>query len=72
MFYREHGPPHYHAIYGEYEVTVNVESGVVSGKFPRRALSLVLEWYDLHKLELMENWSLARERRPLKKILPLE
>ena len=72
MFYREHGPPHYHAIYGEYEVTVNVESGVVSGKFPRHALSLVLEWHDLHKLELTENWNLARERRPLKKIPPLE
>ena len=72
MFYREHGPPHYHAVYGEYEVTINIESGVVSGRFPRRALSLVLEWHDLHKLELMENWNLARERRALKKIAPLE
>jgi hypothetical protein len=46
MFHREHGPPHYHAIYGEYKVTIDIESGVVSGKFPRRALSLVLEWHE--------------------------
>ncbi len=72
MFYREHGPAHYHAVYGEYEVTVEIETGTVFGRFPRRALNLVLEWHNLHKRELMEDWELARERRPLKKILPLE
>lgn len=72
MFYREHGPAHYHAIYAEYEVTIEIESRIASGKFPRRALNLVLEWHDLHKQELLENWSRARERRPLKKIPPLE
>jgi hypothetical protein len=72
MFYREHGPAHYHAIYAEYEVTIEIESRVVSGKFPRRALNLVLEWHDLHRKELLENWSRAGERQPLKKIPPLE
>jgi Domain of unknown function (DUF4160) len=72
MFYREHAPPHYHAIYGEYEVTIDIESGVVSGTFPRRALNLVLEWHDAHKRELMENWELARQHKPLKRIAPLE
>lgn len=72
MFHREHGPPHFHAAYGEYQITVDIRSGTVTGQFPRRALSHVLEWYELHKKELMENWELADQRLPLNKIPPLE
>ena len=72
MFYRDHTPPHFHAKYGEFEVTVEIESGIVSGKFPPRALALALEWHRLHKDELRENWELAKAHRPLKNIAPLE
>lgn len=72
MFYRDHGPPHFHAVYGEYEVTIEIETGVVTGKFPKRALGLVLEWNALHRNELIENWELTRQGRPLKRIAPLE
>ena len=51
---------HFHAAYDEFEVTVDIESGVVSGRFPRRALSHVLEWLEMHRAELLENWRLAR------------
>ena len=60
MFYNEHGVPHFHAVYGEHEVTVEVETTIVHGKFPARALRLVLEWSELHKSELLEDWLLAR------------
>lgn len=72
MFYRDHAPPHFHATYGDFDVEVSIEDGVVTGKFPKRALRLVLEWYDLHRNELRENWRLAAERKPLNKISPLE
>jgi hypothetical protein len=72
MFYRDHAPPHFHAIYGEYEITVEIESGVINGRFPKRALKLVFEWFELHREELLENWRLAEDRRPLNKIEPLE
>ncbi|WP_133510690.1 DUF4160 domain-containing protein [Candidatus Thiosymbion oneisti] len=72
MYIREHAPAHFHAEYGEYEITVEIETGVVTGKFPRRALSAVLEWYVLHKNELMANWEAAMNRKPLSKIEPLE
>ncbi|MDE3001395.1 MAG: DUF4160 domain-containing protein [Gemmatimonadota bacterium] len=72
MFHREHGPPHFHAAYGEYQITVDIRTGAVTGQFPRRALSHVLEWYELHRRELMENWELAEQRLPLNKIPPLE
>lgn len=72
MYVREHAPAHFHAEYGEYEITVDIETGVVTGKFPRRALNAVLDWYILHQKELMDNWIAAIERRPLSKIEPLE
>ncbi|MGM0490100.1 MAG: DUF4160 domain-containing protein, partial [Planctomycetota bacterium] len=38
IFPREHPPHHFHAVYGEYQITVDIKTGVVSGDFPRRAL----------------------------------
>lgn len=72
MFYSEHGVPHFHAVYGEHEVSVEIESGTVHGEFPPRALRLVLEWAELHKAELLENWQLARQGQALRRIAPLE
>ena len=72
IFYSEHGVAHFHAVYGEHEVSVEVESGRIHGQFPARALRLVLEWAELHKGELLENWELARQGQPLKQIAPLE
>ena len=72
MYYKEHFPAHFHAEYGDYTIIVEIETGVVQGKFPRRALSAVLEWYALHKSELMKNWELVLNKKPLSKIEPLE
>lgn len=72
MFYSEHGVPHFHAVYGEHEVSIEIESRAVHGQFPPRALRLVLEWAELHRAELLENWELARQGQPLMPIAPLE
>ncbi|MGH8543047.1 MAG: DUF4160 domain-containing protein [Gammaproteobacteria bacterium] len=72
MFYREHGVPHFHAVYGELEISVEVESSAVHGSFPPRALRHVLEWAALHKAELLINWEPARGGKPLNRIAPLE
>ena len=72
MYYRDHAPPHFHAIYGELEATVEVESGHVNGDLPRRALAHVQEWRSLHKQELADIWNLAGASKPLPRIEPLE
>jgi len=51
---------------------VNIVDGVVSGQFPRRALSHVLEWHQQHRDELMLDWEKARRHEPLSPIAPLE
>jgi hypothetical protein len=72
MYWDDHSPPHFHAKYGEYEMTVDIRTGVIEGKFPKRALRHVLEWYEMHKAELLENWRLCGEREALNPIEPLE
>lgn len=72
MFYGDHPPPHIHAVYGEFEISVEIESGAVTGRFPGRALARVLEWTRAHRAELLDDWELAREGKALRKILPLE
>lgn len=72
MFYSDHAPPHFHARYGDHEVTVLIDDGTVEGHFPLRARGFLLEWYALHREELCENWERARSRKPLQKIEPLE
>ena len=34
MVYDDHNPPHFHARYGDYEISVEILSGIVEGKFP--------------------------------------
>lgn len=72
MLYDDHHPSHFHAEYGEYHVSVEIESGIIAGRFPRRAMVVLMEWYVLHKDELREDWELAAEHQPLKRIAPLE
>jgi Domain of unknown function (DUF4160) len=73
MYYRDHAPPHFHAIYGEYEATVAIETAeVLEGRLPRRARTLVSEWAAAHRGELEHSWQLARASQPLPTIEGLE
>jgi hypothetical protein len=73
MFYDDHAPPHFHARYGRDQVVVSISGlTVLKGSLPPRALGLVMEWAAQHRSELEENWSLARDKAPLRRIAPLE
>jgi hypothetical protein len=72
MLYRDHDPPHFHATYGEFEITVTIRDGRVQGDFPKRARAHVLEWLELHRADLLMNWDRARAKQPLMPIAPLE
>ncbi|MEI8351522.1 MAG: DUF4160 domain-containing protein [bacterium] len=72
MLWRDHRPPHFHAFYADHEAAVEIETGTVTGYLPTRALKLVQEWRQLHKVELLEDWRAAEARRTLKRIAPLE
>ena len=48
-----------------------LEGRILRGAFPSKQLKYVLAWADIHQEELMENWELAKQDLPLKKIAPL-
>ena len=72
MFFNDHNPPHFHVNYQGYDATIEIENGTVTGQLPRRALKMVYEWLDLHKDELIDNWTKMTLRKPLSKIEPLD
>ncbi len=71
MFFNEHNPPHFHAEYQGFKVSISIEDGVVEGKMPKRALKLIFEWLEIHKDELIENWKSIEETGNYNKIDPL-
>jgi hypothetical protein len=73
MYYRDDAPPDFHAIYGEHEATMAIDTAdVLEGKLPRRARALVSEWAVAHHDELARSWELARTGQPLPAIEGLE
>lgn len=73
MYFNDHLPPHFHAEYGGSEALYEIETlRVYSGRLPRRVHSLVIEWADSCRHELMVNWVLARQGRPVNDIAPLD
>jgi Domain of unknown function (DUF4160) len=72
MFWQDHGPPHFHALYAEHEAIVSIRDvTVIRGTLPRRAANMVLEWAAQHRDELLEDWELCRRLQIPNPIDPL-
>jgi hypothetical protein len=57
MYFREHGVPHFHAIYGEFNGVFDVTSiEMIEGDLPPRAQRLVRDWAEKYKNELESMW----------------
>ena len=72
MNWREHQPAHFHAVYAEWDTSIEIETlRVIRGTLPPRALTMVLDWATLHQEELKANWVQAQKLAPLAPISPL-
>ena len=73
MYYDDHAPPHFHAIYGSASAQITIDTlEIREGSLPTRALALVLEWASLHREELRADWRRAEQHEQLQSIEPLE
>ncbi len=73
MFYDEHNPPHFHVEYVEFKASIKIDNfALLEGHLPPKIHGLTIEWASIHKNELIDDWNLAKENRPLNKIKPLE
>jgi hypothetical protein len=72
MYYKDHNPPHFHVLYNEHEAEIDIKTlTVLEGKLPARVLGLAMEWAELHKEELMDDWNLIQTTGKYNKIQPL-
>ncbi|NIL99281.1 MAG: DUF4160 domain-containing protein [Planctomycetales bacterium] len=72
MYFDDHHPPHFHAIYAGDEVEIGIDPlTVMSGRFARRPLGMVLEWAAMHRQELLDNWHRLDRDEPPQPIAPL-
>jgi hypothetical protein len=73
MYFADHAPPHFHAIYGEAEALIDIRTlEIIDGGLPRRAMAFVLEWAAMHRAELQEDWDLCAARKSPHPIDPLD
>ena len=72
MYFNDHMPPHFHAIYNDLEGVFEISTlEMLDGNLPARVRGLVIEWATLHKQELMDNWNSLTITGVYKKIPPL-
>jgi len=69
MYSKEHGVPHFHDIYGEFNGVFDVQTlEMIEGDLPQRTLHLVHDWAEQYKDELRRMW----ETQDYKKLPGLE
>ena len=73
IYYGDHLPPHFHALYAGQTAKIAVNPfEVIDGAIPSRALGLVRDWALLHEQELRVAFERAAALQPPGKIAPLE
>ena len=69
LFFGDHPPPHFHAVYGGTIGLFNIDTlEMIEGDLPNRAKKLVYEWASINKTELKQMW----EKQEFRKLPPLE
>ena len=75
MYYapKEHNPPHLHAYFQDYKMTIRIDDGeIMEGNMPVRQIRLVQAWVEIHKDELWADWKLCQEGEKPFQIEPLK
>jgi hypothetical protein len=56
MYFGDHNPPHFHAVYAEYQAVFTIDTAaVIEGNLPPRAHGLVAEWASTRKPSFIEH-----------------
>ncbi len=54
---KEHNPPHFHVIYGEYSGAIDIQTlKLMEGDLPDKALAIAKEWASQYQKELLQIW----------------
>jgi hypothetical protein len=72
MYFKDHGPPHFHAVFNGHEAEISIRTmKVLAGSLPRQQLAFVITWASLYQAELFRAWEAASAHKDPAKIPPL-
>ncbi len=61
MYFKEHGIPHFHALYGEYNGVFELATlEMIEGDLPQRAVKMIKEWGTIYQKDLLEMWTIQK------------
>jgi hypothetical protein len=70
---QQHRMPHFHVEYAEYTAVIAIQSSkVLQGNLPPNKMKLVQAWLEIHRDDIMADWTLAVRGLPVQRIKPLE
>ncbi len=73
IYYADHPPPHFHAIYAGRKATIDIGTlALIDGDLPPRARGLVIEWATIHQDELRQAFRAAENMEKPPGIAPLD
>ena len=69
---KEHSPPHIHAYYQDDSASFDIRTGdLIEGRLPVKENRLVGAWIEIHRDELLTDWTLAQAGEEPFRIAPL-
>jgi len=70
---QRHHLPHFYVEYAEYTAVIAIQSSeVLEGSLPTNKMKLVQAWLEIHRDDIMADWTLAVRGLPIQRIKPLE
>jgi len=64
MYFKEHGKPHFHALYGEFNGVFDLETlEMIEGDLPQRAVRMTKEWATIYVKDLSEMWGTQKYKQ---------
>ncbi len=71
MYAGDHNPPHFHAVYQDFEARFDFDGNIIDGTMPVKQAKLIAAWATIHYDELDANWRLGCRMEPMYRIDPL-
>ena len=63
FYYNDHLPPHFHAIYAEYEELIDINKiETLQGKLPTKQHKKIIKWAKKNQDTLLEIWESMRNK----------
>jgi hypothetical protein len=73
MYYKEHGPPHFHAEHAGDHATFTFDGALLAGSIRSpKARRHIAAWAALHRRQLETNWAAMTGGQALERIEPLK